>query len=158
MTTLSLTSTVWVACPISKGASICSALFTSIATPIFLYGWKPGELTSSSYCPIGTTGNEYCPWSLVVVVCFVPLPVLLRVTVAPATKAALGSVTSPEILPATSAHAVLSKSQNTTKTHGSLFIADRALTFISFLLTGVMDNCLAKRPFSGVCSAEVSGS
>src|ERR1700730_12266492 len=143
VTTLSLTSTVWVFCPICKVASICSALFTSITTPIFLYGWKPGELTSSSYRPIGTTGNEYFPWSLVFVVCFVPLPTLLRVTVAPATKAPLGSLTIPEILPATSAHAVLSKKQSTTTTHASLFIAPHVFTFISSLRNGVMNNCLA---------------
>src|SRR3984893_2662835 len=142
VTTLSLTSTVWVFCPICKVASICSALFTSITTPIFLYGWKPGELTSSSYRPIGTTGNEYFPWSLVIVVCLVPLPTLLRVIVAPATNAPLGSLTIPEIRPATSAHAMLSKQQSTTTTNESLFIAEHGSTFISSLLTGVMDSSL----------------
>src|SRR3984893_7083840 len=158
VTTLSLTSTVWVFCPIGKVASICSALSTSIATLIFLYGWKPGELTSSSYRPIGTTGNEYFPWSLVVVVCLIPLPRLLRVTVAPATNAPLGSLTIPEIRPATSAHAVLSKKQSTTPINESLFIAEHGLTFISFLLTGVRNNCSPKGPSLGKGSAGASGS
>src|SRR3984893_1015289 len=106
---------------------------------------------------MGTTGNEYCPWSLVVVICFIPLPTLLRVTVAPATNAPLGSLIIPEILPATSAHAVLSKKQSTTTTHENL-IADRALTSISFRLTGVMDKCLAKRPCRERGTAGASGS
>src|SRR5580692_7626745 len=107
---------------------------------------------------MGTTGNEYCPWSLVVVICLIPLPTLLRVTVAPATNAPLGSLIIPEILPATSAHAVLSKKQSTTTTHESRFITDPALTFISSLLSGVIGNCSAKSPFSGKGSAKASGS
>src|ERR1700722_12347886 len=105
---------------------------------------------------MGTTGNEYCPWSLVVVICLIPLPTLLRVTVAPATNAPLGSLIIPEILPATSAHAVLSKKQSTTTTHESRFITDPALTFFSSLLTGVMNNCSAKRPLAGRGSAKGS--
>src|SRR5580704_16198534 len=107
---------------------------------------------------MGTTGNEYCPWSLVVVVCLVPLPTLLRETVAPGTKAPLGSLTIPEILPATSAHAMLSKKQSTTTTHESRFITEPALTFVSSLLTARMDNCPAKGPSGGRASARASGS
>src|ERR1700732_2534460 len=107
---------------------------------------------------MGTTGNEYCPWSLVVVVCLVPLPTLVRVTVAPATKAPLGSLTIPEILPATSAQAVLSKKQSTTTPHESLFMAEHVFAFISSLLNGVMNNCLANSPFLGKGSARASGS
>src|ERR1700680_4205704 len=112
--------------------------------PIFLYGWKPGELTSSSYRPIGTTGNEYCPWSLVVVVCLVPLPRWLALTVAPTTKAPLGSLTIPDILPATSARAILSKRQSVTTIHESPCIAEHDLTFIFSLLIGIVNNCPAK--------------
>lgn len=77
-----------------------SEVFTSILiSPVCLYGVNPLAVTSSSYCPIDTTGKLKMPSSLLVVVWVTLVAVLVRVTLLPEITAPVASFTDPAILP-----------------------------------------------------------
>jgi hypothetical protein len=88
------------ACAICNGTSIARAVFTSILILLVcLYGVKPDAVTSSSYCPTGTTEKANTPSPLLVVFCVTPVAALTSVTLLPEMRAALASFTDPVILP-----------------------------------------------------------
>src|SRR5258708_33311005 len=64
------------ACATCRDTSIVNAVLTSILTLfVCLYGVKLDEITSSSYCPTGTTGKLKTPSPLLVVVWVTPVAV-----------------------------------------------------------------------------------
>src|SRR5579883_3552164 len=67
--------------------------------PLFFCVSKPGACTVMEYEPMQSGEKVYWPFSEVVLVCVVPVPSLVAVTVAFATTPPLGSRTVPRIVP-----------------------------------------------------------